>query len=261
MPAGLLDLPKRVRALIDATSQTLPAAATAASHGGAHIDQVGRRPEGNGLRAPGAPTRESNPHRLPNPNRFRITAERETDRLRFMKTPSRSSKTVTRGIGVAALLLSAVLLSACTVTKGVQPTPSTTGHAAKPNIVFVLTDDLSMNLVSHMPHVLALQSRARRWRTTTWSTRCAARRGRRSSPASTRTTTACSPTPAADGGYTAYNSNGDQEKSFALACRSAATRPGSWASTSTDTSPRTRCRRAGTTGTSPATATPSSTTP
>lgn len=35
--------------------------------------------------------------------------------------------------------------------------PASPGQTTRPNIVFVLTDDLSENLISHMPHVLALQ--------------------------------------------------------------------------------------------------------
>jgi len=31
------------------------------------------------------------------------------------------------------------------------------GPVSQPNVVFVLTDDLAMNLVQYMPHVLALQ--------------------------------------------------------------------------------------------------------
>jgi N-acetylglucosamine-6-sulfatase len=36
-------------------------------------------------------------------------------------------------------------------------------HATKPNIVFVLTDDLSMDLLRYMPHVLAMQRRGLRF--------------------------------------------------------------------------------------------------
>jgi N-acetylglucosamine-6-sulfatase len=57
-----------------------------------------------------------------------------------------------------------LLLTACTSTgpsRPPLPAPLTTGAAVSPghpNIVFILTDDLSWNLVKYMPHVVALQS-------------------------------------------------------------------------------------------------------
>lgn len=50
-------------------------------------------------------------------------------------------------------------LAACEGNPTPRPelTPSTAPYSSKPNIVFVLTDDLSTNLVRYMPHVLALQ--------------------------------------------------------------------------------------------------------
>jgi arylsulfatase A-like enzyme len=99
-----------------------------------------------------------------------------------------------RLLGVAALLLACLVLGACgggstsspahsgaartsgaSRTSGTSPTTTPTGTAvpppastnttpaggpvasSPPNIVFVLTDDLSMNLVQYMPHVLGLQ--------------------------------------------------------------------------------------------------------
>jgi N-acetylglucosamine-6-sulfatase len=37
------------------------------------------------------------------------------------------------------------------------PAPAASNHGARPNFVFVLTDDLAWNLVQYMPHVLAMQ--------------------------------------------------------------------------------------------------------
>jgi N-acetylglucosamine-6-sulfatase len=57
------------------------------------------------------------------------------------------------------------LLAACTSGGSVvRPLPSGSGQptppsATRPNIVFVLTDDLSWNLIKYMPHVRALQRR------------------------------------------------------------------------------------------------------
>lgn len=88
---------------------------------------------------------------------------------------------------------------------------------SRPNFVFVLTDDLSWNLVSHMPHVQALE-----------------RAGSTMSQYYV-VDSLCCPSRSAiftgeyphddgvftnkgtDGGYRAYNRNGDPQKSFALA--------------------------------------------
>ena len=51
----------------------------------------------------------------------------------------------------------AAALAAATVGMGV-PAPSVAQSPARPNIVFVLTDDLSWNLVQYMPHVQAARS-------------------------------------------------------------------------------------------------------
>lgn len=40
-----------------------------------------------------------------------------------------------------------------------MPAPARPGASTRPNIVFILTDDLSMNLVQFMPHVLKMQQR------------------------------------------------------------------------------------------------------
>ena len=53
------------------------------------------------------------------------------------------------------LLLTAVFVVAgCTSPAAIHPKPAADD---RPNFVFVLTDDLSWNLVSHMPNLVALQ--------------------------------------------------------------------------------------------------------
>ena len=91
------------------------------------------------------------------------------------------------------------------------------GAAANLNIVFVLTDDLSWNLVSHMPHVMALQ-RAGLTMSNHYvvdslccPSRSAIFTGEYPHDDGVFTNTG------ADGGYSAYNSNGNQNKTFALA--------------------------------------------
>ncbi|MEV8510549.1 sulfatase [Actinoplanes sp. NPDC051475] len=63
---------------------------------------------------------------------------------------------------LAVSLAAAVLVSACT-PNGTPAAPVASSPAARgdarPNVVFVLTDDLSMNLVRYMPHLRDLQSR------------------------------------------------------------------------------------------------------
>ena len=67
---------------------------------------------------------------------------------------------------LSAVLLAGTLLAAagCTSSSSAggsssspAPPPGSTPSGARPNVVFVLTDDLAWNLVSHMPHVLGLE--------------------------------------------------------------------------------------------------------
>ncbi|MFF0519150.1 sulfatase [Actinomadura nitritigenes] len=61
---------------------------------------------------------------------------------------------------VLALLLTAVLaagLAACSGGSGKRNRIAATQSAKKPNIIFVLTDDLSWNLIAHMPQVQKMQ--------------------------------------------------------------------------------------------------------
>ena len=59
---------------------------------------------------------------------------------------------------LAALSLLAALIFAVSVAQSAQPSqPASRASAKRPNIVFVLTDDLSWNLVKYMPHVRQMQ--------------------------------------------------------------------------------------------------------
>jgi N-acetylglucosamine-6-sulfatase len=120
---------------------------------------------------------------------------------------------------LAVLGLLTLGLSACT-SAGAKP------KTGKPNIVFVLTDDLSWNLVSHMPHVQALQksgltmSRYYVVDSLCCPSRSAIFTGEYPHDDGVFTNSG------RDGGYRAYNANGNQTKSFAVALQHARYRTG-----------------------------------
>ena len=131
--------------------------------------------------------------------------------------------TITRRITALIGLLTAVILAAaCTSSGAAHPAASgrgsaTGGTSARPNFVFVLTDDLAWNLVSHMPHVVGLQRAG-----TTLShyyvvdslccpSRSAIFTGEYPHDDGVFTNSG------QDGGYATYNARGDQSKSFAVA--------------------------------------------
>ncbi|HEY8478895.1 MAG TPA: sulfatase [Spirillospora sp.] len=95
------------------------------------------------------------------------------------------------------------------------------GTPAKPNIVFVLTDDLSWNLVRHMPNVLRMQKDGLTFRTFLMSDSlcCTSRAtiftGRY--PHNTGVRTNFPP----DGGYEVFKAKGGEESSFAPVLRKA----------------------------------------
>jgi N-acetylglucosamine-6-sulfatase len=138
----------------------------------------------------------------------------------------KSTRTVT-GLRAAALAALTVL-AGCTSTSSTTAQPRPTAPASsmrstksasptRPNFVFVLTDDLSWNLVQFMPHVRALEAAG-----TTMSSYYVV-------------DSLCCPSRSAiftgeyphddgvftnggnDGGYASFNRHGDQQKSFAVA--------------------------------------------
>ena len=123
-------------------------------------------------------------------------------------------------IGLLAVVF--VVVAGCTSPAAIRPKPAVDD---RPNFVFVLTDDLSWNLVSHMPNLVALQQAG-----TTMSryyvvdslccpSRSAIFTGQYPHDNGVFTNAGN------DGGYFAFNRHGDQQKSFALALQRPATAP------------------------------------
>ncbi len=103
---------------------------------------------------------------------------------------------------------------------GSAPRPRPASPANQPNIVFVLTDDLSWNLVKYMPHVLAMEHHGVTFRRyfVTDSLCC---------PSRTSIMTGELPhndgvfgNTGSDGGFNAFLSHGDQTHTFATALQS-----------------------------------------
>jgi N-acetylglucosamine-6-sulfatase len=125
---------------------------------------------------------------------------------------------------VVGILLATGAVAGCTSPGATRPNPlpaTADPGRSRPNFVFVLTDDLSWNLVSHMPHLLALEQAG-----TTMSryyvvdslccpSRSAIFTGEYPHDDGVFTNSG------ADGGYYAFNMHGDQQKSFAVALHDA----------------------------------------
>src|ERR1700753_2515929 len=128
-------------------------------------------------------------------------------------------------LSVVAAAAAAIVVAACAPegSDRAQPAPTsyrvTTTQAAsgRPNIVFVLTDDLSKNLISQMPAVQSLQqSGASLSHYYVVDSLCC--------PSRSAIFTGEYPhddgvftNSGKDGGYATYNAHGDQSKSFAVA--------------------------------------------
>jgi N-acetylglucosamine-6-sulfatase len=127
------------------------------------------------------------------------------------------------GRGSIAITLAsavAVLLAACT---GAQPKGALGPGASpsRPNIVFVLTDDLSTNLVQYMPHVLALEHNGMSFTnyTVADSLCCPSRAAILTGeyPHDTKVFTNTPP----NGGFSKFFEVGDEHKTFAVALHKA----------------------------------------
>ncbi len=137
------------------------------------------------------------------------------------------SRALCRRLVPVCAVLGVMLATSCTGSP--SSTPSTTPSAApsstaagsapggKPNIVFVLTDDLSNNLVQYMPHVLALQKAGTSFSnyTVTDSLCCPSRSSIFSGkfPHDTGVFT----NTGADGGFNVFHSRGEESDTFATA--------------------------------------------
>jgi N-acetylglucosamine-6-sulfatase len=121
------------------------------------------------------------------------------------------------------LAVAAVLLAACTSAPGRpdQNTPPAPAPGSVPNIVLVLTDDLSMNLLPYMPNVAAMAQHGVSF--TNYfvidSLCCPSRSAIFTGqfPHNNGVFT----NHGADGGYQAYTAHGDAQKSFAIALHNA----------------------------------------
>ncbi|MBY8877255.1 sulfatase family protein [Actinacidiphila acidipaludis] len=140
-----------------------------------------------------------------------------------------------RALALCAGFASVLLLGACTSSGARRegPAPSVPASAStapgaqtKPNIVFVLTDDLSWNLVSSMPHVEELQRDGTTFSDyfVTDSLCCPSRSSMFTGdyPHNTGVFT----NNGDDGGYAAFNRNGDEKKCYAPAMQKAGYRTG-----------------------------------
>ncbi|MGP3949913.1 sulfatase family protein [Streptomyces sp. 7N604] len=112
-------------------------------------------------------------------------------------------------------------------TESASPTDGgTTAAARQPNIVYVLTDDLSWNLVQYMPHVRQMQKRGTTFSNffTTDSLCCPSRTSIFTGqyPHNTGVFT----NNGSDGGYGAFMKNGNESRSFATALQRAGYRTG-----------------------------------
>src|SRR5215468_8668429 len=56
-----------------------------------------------------------------------------------------------------AVVLTLLMITTVAACKDDARQPQSTGSASRPNIVFILTDDLSWNLVQYMPQVLKME--------------------------------------------------------------------------------------------------------
>ena len=162
-----------------------------------------------------------------------------------IQRPSRAAGHVGVCLGLAVVLLTTACSDsdtgsskATTTTEGTATTRPAAA-AKRPNIVFVLTDDLDLASYTDNPKMLpecprpADRARARRSRTTSSPIRCVARRARRSCAASTCTTTASARTSRRAAASNAGSSSATTSRPSRRGCTTRATTPRCSASTST----------------------------
>ncbi|GHJ37525.1 sulfatase [Streptomyces sp. TS71-3] len=137
-------------------------------------------------------------------------------------------------LALVSALLAIAALTSCTAGGGdgtdtpssPAPAPSGTASAGRPNIVFVLTDDLSWNLIRYMPHVRQMQKAGTTFSNhhVTDSLCCPSRTSIFTGeyPHDTGVFTNSGD----DGGYGAFLRNGNERKCFAPALRKAGYRTG-----------------------------------
>ncbi len=110
-----------------------------------------------------------------------------------------------------------ILIALACVTLAAGWAPSAGAAGAKPNIIFILTDDLSWNLVQYMPNLLAMQKDGTTFSNyfVTNSLCCPSRSSIFTGkfPHNTRVLTNTKP----DGGYEGFNAQGNESQTFAVA--------------------------------------------
>ncbi len=121
---------------------------------------------------------------------------------------------VLRGLAVCSFV-------ACgAITEGSIAAPAGNAAAQRPNIVFILTDDLSWNLVQYMPHVLQLESQGVTFdHYIVTDSLCCPSRSSIFTGLFPHDTGVFGNTGSA-GGYYAFLANGDEGKTFAIAAQS-----------------------------------------
>ena len=176
------------------------------------------------------------------------------------------------GTAAALAALGAVAAAGNGPAAAAQSSAARPRPAQKPNIVFVLTDDLSHNLVQYMPHVRQMMREGESFdRYVVTDSLCCPSRSSIFTGRFPHNTGVFTNNPP-DGGFATFNQKGDQYQTFATALKARGYRTAMMASTSTairrgGASPGSRatscpppCRRAGRAGPSPTTATSSTTT-
>jgi N-acetylglucosamine-6-sulfatase len=136
------------------------------------------------------------------------------------KVSSSNSVTVRSSLFIVAFAILTLGWALPNALRGTKPT-LTSPPTKKPNIVFILTDDLSMNLVQYMPNVQAMQREGTTFSSyfVTDSLCCPSRSSIFTGklPHNTGVFTNTEP----DGGYDEFNAHGNEAQTFAIALQRA----------------------------------------